>query len=1098
MGRFEHTALVVTNSVLEDVTQHLRARLEEAIASLAAEHAHGVESAKQQLQLAQLEAWDSRSNNGIAEEDLNSLRAGSKDRRGTADEIGPRRLLGKKDQDLVVSKMTSEPDRDLKAHHHAGHHHRPQAAGAGAGVAGVAAVAQSPAGMAGSSALMHTNGAPPSPPLSSRQAPQAHHHHHHHHPAPPSGPGRLLGGSSRGSLGSLSSMGGFGGQASSAASRRMSQLAVSSAIQGGRSSFMAGRGVPTFRQRQSVMDHLNHVVPVHHDSPRNDHHAHDHGHHSEHPHEHGHAPQRKSFGLPKDTEDHSHEHQQGCDAAAHANGNHHSHHSSVHEPPRMTQAKSEPTKRSAAADRDAVDTQTTVSSLNSLPHCPGRPGRRTVAFKGNERARDSLSPSEVAAGDTGRVSMLSELRRDMEAEPQPRRLSELPQEFEVLPVWTARRRKTASVGTLKMLAFDNLESDVIQEKPVEFPNSCFLRFLQSFVVQPSKPKRLAWDVLGCIFIMWDVITIPLGLFQASGEQTEVQFYFDYISRVYWTMDIPFACITGVIYRDGTLELNVTKLFKRYARSWMAPDAVVVTFDWLEVFLDGLDGATAVRMSKTVRIIRTVRVLRLLRIAKIPIIHGTWVESTIRSEKVLLVAGMLKMFCGIIILMHFTGCMWWFIGSGSTLEDTWVIRHDMIKESLGYRYATSFHWSLCQFTGSMEINPVNFWERIYTILVLLCAYIVSNVFVSCITSSMTRLQMISGTKAEMITVLRQYLVDNGLSRRLMSRIMRSAHHAYEEFQMQTPEENIQLLKLVSEPLRVELHFELYSPSLCVHPFFQKYGDTNPAAMRRICHSAIGQDFLTMGDVLFVEGEVPQDPQMWFLKTGTVKYTRSSGGRVILKGDGPNPWIAEAVLWCQWLYCGLLRCDTDVRLLALHAETFQSICNQFSSSELHITHYATKYVERVNAAVKNNALSDMDEDNTAHDITEKIFRPDTTRDEDDEASKLALGKRLIRSMTKILGGPVVPRLSRLSRTGSQAFEARSISKTSEASDSDDGSVYSEAVDLGLSRGKGTPMQPLSTLHSVSSTEIEEEDEEEEEKRTVEVREVRASVRSQEDLE
>merc|ERR1719454_1354858 len=116
--------------------------------------------------------------------------------------------------------------------------------------------------------------------------------------------------------------------------------------------------------------------------------------------------------------------------------------------------------------------------------------------------------------------------------------------------------------------------------------------------------------------------------------------------------------------------------------------------------------------------------------------------------------------------------------------------------------------------------------------------------------MTRLQMISGAKTAMFAGLYKYMCDNQISRRLVTRIKRNAHHAFEEYQRTTPESEIELLQLVSEPLRVELHFELWCPTLMTNPFFKRYEEANPAAVRRVCHAGVTVTFLSMGDVLFV--------------------------------------------------------------------------------------------------------------------------------------------------------------------------------------------------------------------------------------------------------
>merc|ERR1712137_889532 len=95
---------------------------------------------------------------------------------------------------------------------------------------------------------------------------------------------------------------------------------------------------------------------------------------------------------------------------------------------------------------------------------------------------------------------------------------------------------------------------------------------------------------------------------------------------------------------------------------------------------------------------------------------------------------------------------------------------------------------------------------------------ATIIVSRLTSSMTRLYILSNTQAQQLAALRRYLGENGISSRLAVRVQRNAQHAIMEMQRFMPEEKVDLLALVSEPLRMELHFELLCPVFGVHPFF----------------------------------------------------------------------------------------------------------------------------------------------------------------------------------------------------------------------------------------------------------------------------------------
>merc|ERR1712113_350999 len=102
-----------------------------------------------------------------------------------------------------------------------------------------------------------------------------------------------------------------------------------------------------------------------------------------------------------------------------------------------------------------------------------------------------------------------------------------------------------------------------------------------------------------------------------------------------------------------------------------------------------------------------------------------------------------------------------------------------------------------------------------------------------------------------------MADNKISPKLATRLQRNAQHVLVEKQRNIAETDVELLHLVSEPLRVELHTEEYSKVLCQHPFFEKFSDDYSAAMRQICHTAVSaKGPYEKGDVLFSVGEVPE--------------------------------------------------------------------------------------------------------------------------------------------------------------------------------------------------------------------------------------------------
>merc|ERR1712232_877411 len=139
------------------------------------------------------------------------------------------------------------------------------------------------------------------------------------------------------------------------------------------------------------------------------------------------------------------------------------------------------------------------------------------------------------------------------------------------------------------------------------------------------------------------------------------------------------------------------------------------------------------------------------------------------------------------------------------------------------------------------------ERVYAISVLLFAFLALCVLPPKITALMTKIQISAAEDATAISQLSQYLYDHGISRQLATRLQRSALHAVVARRQQAPESSISLLKLVSENLRTELHYELFGQLLLHHPWFRHMEACYPMALKQICHKAISKLAFTQDDI-----------------------------------------------------------------------------------------------------------------------------------------------------------------------------------------------------------------------------------------------------------
>jgi len=339
----------------------------------------------------------------------------------------------------------------------------------------------------------------------------------------------------------------------------------------------------------------------------------------------------------------------------------------------------------------------------------------------------------------------------------------------------------------------------------------------------------------------------------------------------------------------------------------------------------------------------------------------------QSEQLMLVAGIIQVMLIIMGLGHMIACMWYGIATQDR-PDTWILMHNFEDASVPLKYTTALHWSLLQFAGGTdEIVPQNTSERVYAIFVFLLAFIMAAIFVGRLTSSMTQLSMLAQKDMERLQVLKRYLFKNEISSRLAMRVLNNAQHALKERQRFMEEKGVELLDVISEPLRNELRFELYSPVLAVHPLFACYVEVVPQVMKKVCHSAVSQLLASSGDVIFTLGEVPSQPRMLVVCSGELTY-HEAGGEVTTVTV--RNWISEAALWTNWTYQGTLVALSDCRLCALDAIRFQELVETFDHSDFDLKRYAKAFVQTMNEGTMQASDLPFDEDVDVPEIAEVI--------------------------------------------------------------------------------------------------------------------------------
>eukprot|EP00928_Gymnodinium_smaydae_P043072 TRINITY_DN28939_c0_g1_i1.p1 TRINITY_DN28939_c0_g1~~TRINITY_DN28939_c0_g1_i1.p1 ORF type:complete len:863 (-),score=184.75 TRINITY_DN28939_c0_g1_i1:8-2365(-) len=467
------------------------------------------------------------------------------------------------------------------------------------------------------------------------------------------------------------------------------------------------------------------------------------------------------------------------------------------------------------------------------------------------------------------------------------------------------------------------------------------------LLEPQSPKRLAFDFLGSILVVYDIFWIPLQLLEwQESDYTKVMAW---VVRWFWTTDLVLNFFTSYFTADGMINGDFRSVARRYMRTWFPIDFVVVASDWLEVLAFAFaDALSIARFFKVFRTIRVLRMIRLVRAFKVGGLAGHILQRVF-SERTLLLGEILKAVFGMVTVAHFLACCWCGLGMdrGSGDARTWIFEEGWSVQEHGKLYVLSYHWAVAAFTGTSITLGYNLMEHTYATLSMVIGFVLSAAFVSSVTTAMTRLQMLGVVEQRRFAELRRYLHNQGLPSRLVVRITNNAKFAVDRQRHLIQEKDVELLGLVSEPLLIELHFELYAHILQdSHPLFAFYMIVNPEAVKTLCHQAMSLVTASRGDVIFHLRERPLKGQMRVLMGGDFSYITEA--KVIPIAE-VGCVIAEATMWTRrWYHYGTMIANCESRLLSVDAQKFHEVASGdiLEGDSSHPAQYARFFVDTLN--------------------------------------------------------------------------------------------------------------------------------------------------------
>jgi len=480
-----------------------------------------------------------------------------------------------------------------------------------------------------------------------------------------------------------------------------------------------------------------------------------------------------------------------------------------------------------------------------------------------------------------------------------------------------------------------------------------------WIIPPTSPFRLVWDVAGMALVFYDVAMIPMSVFDLSDNWFLIGM--NWLTLMFWSCDIVASFLTG-FFHDGSTVMAPREIALRYIKTWLFPDLGIVAFDWIfNVLLASTSAGSAGTgdFGRLLRILRLARIARLIRLLKLKRVIMA-LQDNINSDYFTIILEFGKLVVALLILSHVLACAWYFAGkTAPSGQDSWIKQHLEDDASLDYRYATSLHWSLSYLAlETIDINPQNSGERSFAIIITFFGLIVSSSMVSRITSLMVRLQTMKTDMTKQFWLLRRYLREHNVPQKLAVRIRRYLEYACEEREAHVQEDKLEVLSLLSSQLRDELRAAINEQYMSAHPFFIYLSQESNVTMHRLCSVALSSKPLAMEDPLFFHGE--EATHMYFVNRGRIRYIRMQDEVAVMAEKGSC--LCEAVLWVNWYHRGDALATSESEVLTLEASMFGEVMRSNPKVQALAADYAAFFIHGLNSAT--NLISDLMPREDAH--------------------------------------------------------------------------------------------------------------------------------------
>eukprot|EP00930_Biecheleria_cincta_P036859 TRINITY_DN25265_c0_g1_i1.p1 TRINITY_DN25265_c0_g1~~TRINITY_DN25265_c0_g1_i1.p1 ORF type:complete len:772 (-),score=109.74 TRINITY_DN25265_c0_g1_i1:51-2138(-) len=424
--------------------------------------------------------------------------------------------------------------------------------------------------------------------------------------------------------------------------------------------------------------------------------------------------------------------------------------------------------------------------------------------------------------------------------------------------------------------------------------------MQHIIVPPTSDVKVGWNMIGVLFLTIDLLITPLNMFVLGSPADDVLEMFSYCSFSYWVCDMILQFISGYELH-GQVEMRPSAIAWAYLSSrFFVLDFVLILTDVGLFLMSSLqvDALQSVRMFRSLRLMRFLRLLRVGKLKKLLVFLSQRFTNIYVLTAMKVASGLAMM----LVVNHFIACAFIWISELEPDGKSWRLLAGLENEGFGVVYTCALHWSLTQFMpATNNIAPDNVAERLFAVVVIVLAMGVFSSFISSITNAVTSMRAVTEAARREGTLVRQFFNERSLSTKLYTKVVDYHRHSG-TFQDRIQESAVKSLRELPEKLKVQLHEEVYLPTIRTAVWIQTNGIVSLDQMffSQLCHCAVGEHVTSPSSDVFLPDT---DCAGAIIVTGGcwVYQLADSEKRQEVEIQA---WLCEISLWGHWIHRGRL--------------------------------------------------------------------------------------------------------------------------------------------------------------------------------------------------